>query len=349
MRASELRLLALTILLVLRAPSSYTQTAEVSSNLDTSSYLIRLERMQPTQDACVLVREDGQYHFERLLATKIDIFEGVLAVQQMQALQQSIDNDEVRKLTQDKIKAPTTHSPDDLFVSIARSGRWQNLKLLGSEAREPYREYVDPLLVFLEELPKEKHKSLSEDAGRNNCMPGGKIELGSRPKIALDSAKRYMMRVQITNKSEYDLRNTCVLVYGEGHYHMEQWSQRLSSVYSEATVFEGQLPDNAVQQLRALLDDPALQNRPENAPPTDFPVWQAEITALSIRRGDRIQKLAFWQYVGAKAPGSVYTPPHRENGTRVIKPLQRWLTTNLKPDSNAELPSNEANSCQTLE
>jgi hypothetical protein len=104
-----------------------------------------------------------------------------------------------------------------------------------------------------------------------------------------------------------------------------------------------------VQQLRALLYDPALQNRPENAFPTDFPILQAELTALSVPRGDRIQKLVFWQYVGAKAPGSVYTPPHGENGTKLIKPLRRWLTTNLKPDSNAELPTNEANRCETPE
>jgi hypothetical protein len=342
MRASGLRVFALTTLLVLQAPLSRTQTAEAGSYLDHSSYLIRLERMQPTRDVCVLVQEDGQYHLERLLASKADIFEGLLTADQMQVLQGTVVSDQVRKLTQDKIKVPTRHSPDDLLVSIARSGQWQNLKFTGNEAREPYGEYLDPLLVLLDELPKQKHKTLSEGAGRNNCMPEGSIELSKRPARA---AKRYMMRLQVTNKSEHDLKNTCVLVYGEGHYHLERWTQRLSSVYAESRVFEGQLSDTAMQQLRALLDDPALQNRPENRPPIDFPVWQAEITTLSVPRGDHTQKLTFWQYVGAKAPGSVYTPPHGENGTKLIKPLQHWLTSNLKPNSNTELPDNQANQC----
>lgn len=350
MRSLPLHFIVLESFLFFGVITANSQVNQSTAGL--SPYLLRLERMLPDSDSCALVRRNGDYHYERLLRRKIDIFEGTLGVEDVQLLQETLSKEALRELSQDRIKEPAIHKIDDLFLSIVRDESWQNLKLFGVEGRAPYRESIEPLLNLLEKFPREKRARLSEDAGRNNCMPSENIRLAQRPKTQPNSnldKRSLLMRVQITNKSEYELRNTCALAYEQGHYHLERWNQRLGSVNAESRIFEGSLEEQAVQQLKVLLGDPALQSRPDSLPLLNFPVLNAEMILLSMPRGDRIQQMAFWQYVGAKRGGSLYTPPHSEDGTKLVKPLKKWIDANLSAASGTELPINRASHCSISE
>lgn len=320
-----------------------------NSAVDGTQYLLRLERMQPDRDSCVLVGTDGQFHFERLSPTRTDILEGVSPLELMDIVRRAVSDEELLSLTQDKVRLPLQHSLDDVFISIRRTAGWQNLKFLGTEGREPYRQQIDPLLKLLDMFPDAKHKALSEDAGRNNCMPPGDVELitrTGRQSMVSQESGTFVLRIAVTNKSEYNVKNMCAVVYPEGRYHLEKWTQRHGSVFAESTVLEGRVGENALQELKALLDALDLRSRPEAAPEIDFPVWQADITRLSVRRGERLQQMAFWEYVGAKSPGSVYTPPHRENGTKAIKPLRQWWVKNLEANVQGHLVDTPPSRCE---
>ena len=147
------------------------------------SYLMRLVHARSYENICVLVRADGQYHWERETAQKTEIFEGTLASTDMQRIQHWLTVDELFDLTDDKIVRPAAAEHDvQLILSVHRPGYWQNLTFPVLSSWEPYHESVVPLVDWLEELRKVKNRvKLREEAARNNCLPPPKLELKTRP------------------------------------------------------------------------------------------------------------------------------------------------------------------------
>ncbi len=144
-------------------------------------YLLRMERLQSDQDLCVLVRDDGQYHVERLRTSGVRLFEGKLRDGALASLNDLLTKDELLHLQQSDIAASlTTQNRDQIFVSVLRSTHWQNLEFDSAASRKPYEEFLDPLLKWLDDLPKEKAKELTEESGRNNCLPSKEITLQTR-------------------------------------------------------------------------------------------------------------------------------------------------------------------------
>ena len=147
------------------------------------SYLMRLVHARSYENICVLVRADGQYHWERETAQKTEIFEGTLASTDMQRIQHWLAVDELFDLTDDKIVRPAATEHDvQLILSVHRPGYWQNLTFPAPSSWEPYHESIVPLVDWLEELRKLKNRvKLREEAARNNCLPPPKLELKTRP------------------------------------------------------------------------------------------------------------------------------------------------------------------------
>ncbi len=146
-----------------------------------SDYVVRIETFRPGEDVCVLLRGDGQYHLEKLKGEDARIFEGSIPASEIEAVEKLLNTDELRKLSQSDITTELIQTDrDELYLAVFRQAGIQNLHWPNSDTLKPYRQVVDPLLEWFHSLQKLEHKELSEDAGRTNCRPPGKIELKTR-------------------------------------------------------------------------------------------------------------------------------------------------------------------------
>src|SRR3989442_15970668 len=125
-------------------------------------YFLRLERLRPYVDVCILVRSDGQYHLEILEREKIRILEGTLSTTVLDGLKQTASSEKLIELQQQDIRTPLVESgKDEGLVSNLRLGRWQKLKISGEPTHGPYREVIEPFLKWLGRVPLEGAKSLT--------------------------------------------------------------------------------------------------------------------------------------------------------------------------------------------
>ena len=143
---------------------------------------MRLVHVRPTENMCVLVRGDGQYHLERDTAQKTEIFEGSLAPAELERVQHLLSADELNDLTQDKIAKPPEAEHDlQLILSVHRPGYWQNLTFPVTSSWESFHDSIVPLVQWLEDMRKVKNRvKLHEEQARNNCLPPPKLELKVR-------------------------------------------------------------------------------------------------------------------------------------------------------------------------
>jgi hypothetical protein len=172
--------MALVAVLLLAIPA-WAQSP-TDSPAPVPSYLMRLVHAHNYENICVLVRADGQYHFERETAQKTEIFEGTLTLAEMQHIEHLLAADELFELTEDKIvKAPLAENEVQLILSVHRPGHWQNLTFPQAPSWESFHESVLPLVQWLEEMRKVKNRiRLREEVARSNCLPPPKLELKTR-------------------------------------------------------------------------------------------------------------------------------------------------------------------------
>lgn len=171
--------MALLAVLLLGIPAWAQSPADSST---APSYLMRLVHAHNYENVCVLVRADGQYHFERETAQKTDVFEGTLSQAEMQQLEHLLSAQELFELTEDKIaKSAADEHAVQVILSVHRPGHWQNLTFPQASSWESYHESVLPLVQWLEEMRKAKNRTkLREEVARNNCLPPPKLELKFR-------------------------------------------------------------------------------------------------------------------------------------------------------------------------
>ena len=151
-------------------------------------YLLHLETMNFDDQACVLLRRDGQFHLEHERGSRTKIFEGVLSQPKMQEVQTLINDPMLRQLTEKQIVAPTgAIMLDELHVDIFRGDRWQDLFFVDDSSRRPFEHSIAPLVRWLQALRKEPHREISEEEGKNDCQLPKKIVLKTR-KPASDKA-----------------------------------------------------------------------------------------------------------------------------------------------------------------
>jgi hypothetical protein len=314
-----------------------------------------MERLRSGEDVCVLVQRDGQYHLERLHPYGIRVFEGKLPDGALASLESLLLKDGLLRLKQSDLSEPLiTGDLDNLFLSVLRSDHWQNLKFSSAESRKPYEEFLNPLLQWLGDLQKEKAKELTEESGRNNCLPPKEIQLHTRSGEKISSmhteasavGHAYILRTLTRRFDSSRIENSCVIVRDTGEYHVRR-SQQLARKETKTTVLDGAFSAEAINSLRALIDADQLRRWPTENPPLAR-LQAATVTNLSIPREDRVQQINVWRYVFAAAThnlGSLRSgelPGVDDHGTGLIKPLDEWMKKNLPMEK--EIPtSNPAN------
>ncbi len=258
------------------------------------------------------------------------------------------------RLQQADIRTPlVTSGLDELFVSILRVRTWQNIRFPGVESREPYREALDPLLKWFEEIQKSKGRELSEESARNNCLPPGEIQLKTRTDQKSPPANgeqaptslNYIVRIFAKHFADGKAEDTCVIVFTSGAYHKVHRSQKLGSKEVKTAALDGSLPQDNVHSLREILDVSELKNRPPEDPPRGL-IREGTVTHLSIPRGGKTQEVTVWKYFDAIGIGAARMPGVDDHGTKLLKPLNNWLKTNLHEEK--ESPSSDPPNPQCL-
>jgi hypothetical protein len=309
-------------------------------------YFLRLERLRPYVDVCILVRSDGQYHLEILEREKIRILEGTLSNTAMDGLRQTASSEKLAQLQQQDIRTPLVESGEDEFLlSILRPGRWQNLRFADEQTREPYRELLDPFLKWLGRVPLEKAKSLTEEAARSNCLPPARLNLKTRfgenaiseSRSSAELNRHYLLRTTTRQFDAGRLENSCVLVSLSGAYHYRR-SQRIRNREIKTVVIDGILSQDAFRSLRSIVDAEALKRLPAEKPPNGQ-FLAGTLTSLWIPREATTQEITAWRLVYlTKSPGGGTDLPQMiEHHSAVLKPLNEWFKTILGKEHEVQV------------
>jgi len=331
-------LLTSAIFLTLSAQAQSSTPAATPASI----YLLRLERARSLQSVCVLLNGAGEYHLERHTLQKVRVFEGSLDASEFRSVVHILSGDRLFNLQQKQIPLLMLKSDDDrVTLDIHRPTQWQQLSFPDSASREPFRETMDPLLQWFEELNKKKMRKFSEEAGRNNCLPPSRLEFAQRKEVqppqpesstptatnVAPAPPNYLLQMFDNRLGSYKFQATCLLVSSAGAYHLVKQSTSSSNLLRNM-VLDGTLSSAELATLRSILDGPDLVNQPDD--PQEFePVFMGGnyVTRVAIPRGGKVQKIAAWK--SYRIVNQVMTRSVEEHGTNLFAPLREWLKSNI--------------------
>ncbi len=323
--------------------------AQVPTSADPRSYLMRMERVNRNQDSCILVRSDGQYHFETVTAQKASVVESTLSPDSLRDLIRLLSQDRLFRLQQKDIHTPmVSTAADELMLAVLRPVYvWQTLDFPTPESRDPFHDTIDPLLDWFERAHKQKGRNLSEEEGRNSCFVPGEIRLNKRddkkvehegppptspkveePKVDHDSSSdSYLLRWLTTRMEGNGIEGTCLIVFSSGTYHEVHQFERVGSKKLKSTVLDGTFPPQDLDSLRSILDDTELQKF--SGPAIDRLRGEGVVTHLTIPRNGKVQQVAMWDGFNSRVWYPAQTISANKQGHKLLKPLTEWIKTKL--------------------
>jgi hypothetical protein len=153
----------------------------------------------------------------------------------------------------------------------------------------------------------------------------------------------FLMRLEYTRFVQREAERTCAIVYASGRYHVEKSSQEIGERV-KAQVYEASLETPKIQGLQQLLDDPDLKALERGNVPDGIMFSATDITAVWIPRENKAQHLAFANDLRVQAAiGSHYVV--NDKNMKVIRPLQKWVKTELPADKSNLIKGALANQC----
>lgn len=305
-------------------------------------FLLRLQRREYGSNACVLLRREGEYHLEQEGRRSTAVFEGTLSPAQLAKVNQWLNEPTLQHFSQKDVVVPLiSRNNDQIQINILRSDHWQWLEFPDAESRKPLAFSLDPLLQWLKNLPKLPARKLSEDQGKNNCLPPREIELKRRGEA--DSGKSpaaahpessptephasFLLRFEVDRYGSGTAERECIVVYPDGRYHAEKSSQ--SGGANMATqVYEARLSEGKLGNVRELLEKPDLAGLHEGNLPQD--AQAAEITVVWIPRAEGLQTLRFARNFSLWHAGR-WNSVSNDPGARIAEPIQDWVRAELHP------------------
>jgi hypothetical protein len=274
-------------------------------------------------------------------------------------------------LSQQQIQEPlirTRH--DELQVSIFRGDGWQDLFFQSSDSQQPFKRWLQPLVHWLDTLPRIPHHELSEDEGKNRCLPVGVIALKKRgeaqpealaarttmhvlyggrapqpqpppPPAVVQSVLPLLLLQSLEMKSE-NAHESCVLVGANGTYRFEGHTQKAGKPV-KTKIVAGQMSTEELQQLHQILDDPALVSIKHHEPPGhgDVPMMEDKLDiTISSPAGARHFILSS-RFNRPDFP-SFYRGDADINAAR---PLLKFLTEHVESNPAGILDPSKRNGC----
>jgi hypothetical protein len=288
-------------------------TEFAAAQADSSSYILRMEHEASESHLCVLLQKTGAFHMESDGFDSTRVFEGQLSAERLLQVERDLHDTALEALSQKQIDEPLIHRRDVLHVNISRDDHWQELTFYSAESQEPYRQSLQPLIRWLNELHKLPHKELSEDAGKNNCLAPGEIVLKKRedeapvesasgnmnaaiaPQAPLPVPKREpveaLLRVFSMSAKSDAVRKGCVLITANGTYRAEERAQKVGSKKVMTKITGGEItPDEIVQLQQAIDSSPLPKIRHRETSHLVLPM-SGEMLNLQIYRPSGVQEL----------------------------------------------------------
>jgi hypothetical protein len=257
-----------------------TVLVSAQSDSDLAPYLLRLEHGDAYSSTCVLLKKSGEYHLEIGDVENTRVIEGSLKADDLQPLMTRL-RAVLDAVSQKRIEEPLIAHRELLKLDFPRNGRWFEVSFLSAESQQPYRESLQPIIHWLNDLHKLPHKELTEYAGKNNCLVPTKIVLKKRsekapvaaavpnpvtpPSPSLPTAQPAkpeppgaILRVSQMGMKSGVAEQRCTLVVANGAYRTELRTQKTSSNKVHTKIDGGMLTPPELSELQQILDAPAL-------------------------------------------------------------------------------------------
>ena len=305
---------------------------------------------------CVLLQTDGQYHLERHTIDKVHVREGRITAAELKDLVHALDSDAFSQLDQKQIPNLMLKSDADrIMLDVHRLRGWQQLSFPDSASREPFRAVMDPLLKWFVSLGRRKARKMSEEAGRNNCLPPSGTEFARRdaprfkqpspatagtasapPEVPAAAQSSFTLLMFEDRQVSFEPEVRCLLISPGGAFHLVRQSRTWKNGLRNF-VLDGQLSPPQLETLRAILNHPALAGDHDDLPAGDIIMTpDGFYTRLFIPRGLATQKLASWK--SYRITNQVLSRDVEEHGLREMEPLRRWLKDNIDEKAAIQVP-----------
>ena len=317
----------------------------------SSRAILRIERVQDGEAVCALISDDGGYRLEKMFQNKNEMYNGTMDISRLEHLRQLLRNEQLSSLSQTDIHKPLiTDTADDVQLAIRRDAGWQELVFLAPASRKPFRESLEPLLHWFQDLQKQRPSATRVTGLLTSCMPPPEAQV----KLAADLEPK--KNGAVSDFSGYCIYSghvyhgrvdaNCTVVFAHGHFRREHGGQTFMQERRD-TITEGQIDADAVRQLKEILNGPTLVDSPDN--PKEPPQWVMEgsWTHLDVPRKDKLQKLLFETTFNTLNRhtdiGGKSNMDYRISDKRVLEPLTRWMKeyTDARSGTQAEGVGND--------
>jgi hypothetical protein len=329
-------------------------------------YLLRLDHYVSGEQTCALLQKTGAFHLEVDNGRKVRVYEGSLSPSQLAEVQSALNRHPLAGLSQQQIEEPLLRTRyDKLQLNIFRGDRWQDLFFRSSDTQETFKVSLQPLLRWLDGLHSLPHKELSEEQGKNNCLPAGKIELKKRgetareirPRIASDTGGaplasrrlvtapvqvRPLLEIYSLERKTASARERCVLIMEDGNYRIEERAQKASKPV-DLNVLGGTAGAKELRELRGILDSPELAAIKHHEPPGGSVVpMLGDKMEIWIARADHDQRIILSSSFGRPGMPAFYGG---DASLHTAERLLRFLSERLENGTGKNLSKEGRNGC----
>lgn len=337
----------------------------------TPQPLLRIERVREGEAVCALVQSDGSYRLEKLVRVKGDMYAGITDADHVTRLRAILAEAQLRSISQDKIKADLfTDTVDGLDLAIWRDRGWQLLSFRNSSGRKPFKDALDPLLDWFQDLQKKRPAATQVHGPATRCLPPSELqprtELQTRnevpPAPKTDSAAEivvsmptFLFRFQSAQFQGgagrsvvvAKMENTCTILYLDGTYHSEKRTQATDGSSSEHS-YGGRVNTDSLASLKTVLDAFELKNAVSDVG-DPRPAQEAERITVSIPRDDGLQRLTFTSEFNTRGnPGKIggmNNLTYHAGSQKVLDPLKHWMKDHTNRQEGATGADNTINDC----
>lgn len=281
-----------------------------------ASYLLRMAHENLEGNSCVLLQENGTFHYENGDRYYTRVYEGRVPAAQMSEVNELLQ--QLSTISQRQIEDPLIHGPYDLVdLGFTEDGAWRELLFRTAESQIAYKKSLQPLLQWMDRLHKLPHRQFSEDAGKQNCLPRRRLRLIPRdefveqpppptpkpsfgstqpalaPKPAAIPAKvTPLLQLGMLTRNSLGARQSCTLVASDGQFRFEGRAQSAGSKSVKTSFANGGLAEEDLQTLHSLLDAPGLAKLRHHEPPGGMALnIMGQVIELYIARGAGVQEL----------------------------------------------------------
>jgi hypothetical protein len=298
--------------------------------------LLRMERVQMGEAVCVLVQDDGNYRLEKLYRAKTDMYAGTVEAERLDQLRLLLRDDKLRKLSEGDIsRRLMTDTVDSLELSIWRDRGWQNLDFFSPADRRPFKESIDPLLKWFQDVVKKRPSAALVGGTPTRCLPASSATLSAEVKtphpVPVSPTSHfepgYLFRFQSTEFHAGVAERKCVVVFSDGTYRWEERTENFAG-RKRGRAGTGDVDGTALQELKQVLDSPDLKNAADGtAPHVLAQNWQGAV--LDVPRDNDVQHVrldsAFNTHGNPREAGGMSNLGYQVNSQKVLDPLKHWM------------------------